>query len=148
MSTTGNEIRRKAIRRTLSQRAGSSPDASAIAEATLGTWQEVAARLEPLIGTGGVDILFGRSLNLTSRSFPCLALASDYGDSVTSLASFRATVENMDVAVAIEASNALLVIFTEMLATMVGESLTERLLDMVWVSPSGSEMEKEAWEAK
>ena len=50
--------------------AGEAPDASAIAEATLNTWRQVAARLAPVIGARGVDALFSRSLHVTSQDLP------------------------------------------------------------------------------
>src|SRR5438128_1114039 len=128
MSTTKRGMRREAIRRTLAQRAGNASDASAIAEATLSTWREVATRLAPVIGTRGVDVLFRRSLHITSKTFSCLAIAGDHKDSSVSLASFRARIENCEKVVAAEASNALLATFTELLATLIGESLTEQLL--------------------
>jgi hypothetical protein len=128
-------MRREAIRRTLAQRAGDAPNASAIAEATLSAWREVADRLTPVIGVRGVDVLFSRALHVTSATFPWLAITGDHEDSTAPLASFRARIENCDTAVAAEASNALLVNFTELLATLIGESLTEQLLGSVLSPP-------------
>ena len=128
MSTAEPDLRRDAIRATLTQRAGGDPDASAIAEATLNTWHQVAARLAPVIGARGVDVLFSRSLHLTSSAFPWLAITGDHGDSAALLASLKARLAGRETDAATEASHALLVTFTELLATLIGESLTERLL--------------------
>ena len=128
-------MRREAIRRTLAQRAGGTPDTSAIAEATFSTWRQMAARLAPLIGARGVDVLFSRSLHLTSKAFPWVAIAGDHADSAASLASFKACFETRETAVAAEASYALLLTFTELLETLIGESLTERLLGPIWAPP-------------
>lgn len=65
MSKPINDLSREAIQRTLTHHAGDAPDASAFAEATIGTWQQAAARLIPVIGTGGVDVLFNPSLHMT-----------------------------------------------------------------------------------
>jgi hypothetical protein len=127
---------REAIRRTLAQGAGEAPDASAIAEATLNTWRQVTDRLAPVIGARGVDALFSRSLHVTSKTFPWLAMAENNGNSAALLTSLKVRLAGQETAAAAEASVALLVNFTELLATLIGASLTERLLASVWLPPS------------
>ncbi|MDD5249307.1 MAG: hypothetical protein PHY45_09995 [Rhodocyclaceae bacterium] len=135
-------MRRDAIRETLAQRCGDAADARAVAEATVGTWLQMAARLAPVIGVRGVDVLFGRALYLTSAKFPWLAI-SEHGDAAAQLASIRARLEAHEAAVAAEAGYVLLATFTELLATLIGEALTERLLLAVWApSPPASELAK------
>jgi hypothetical protein len=135
VTTTDNDQRREAIRRTLAQRAGDTPDTSAVAEALLSTWHQMATRLAPVIGTRGVDAILRRSLHLTSNSFPWLATAEEHADSTAPLISFRACLDASEPAAAAEASYALLVTFTELLATLIGESLTDRLLGPVLAPP-------------
>lgn len=125
-----------AIQSTLARCAGESPDARAAAEATLGTWRRMAAQLVPVIGERGVEVLLTRALHLTSAAFPWLASAGERGEMAATLASIRAALERQDDAVAAEASCALLVTFTEVLTTLIGEPLTERLLGPVWEAPS------------
>lgn len=139
MPTTDSELLRAAIRTTLAQQAGNAPTARAVADAALNLWQQMAARLAPVIGVRGVDILFGRALHLTSRAFPWLVMVSEHGDSAAQLANFKgrvaARIAARDPSVASEASCALLLTFTELLATLIGEPLTERLLAPVWAPP-------------
>jgi hypothetical protein len=130
-----HDMRHEAIRRTLMNHARGTTDASATAEAILGTWGQVAARLTPVIGARGVDALFSRSLHLTSPAFPWLALAGDSEDRATLLANFRKGLETRETAVATEAGYALMVNFTDLLETLIGESLTERLLGPVLAPP-------------
>jgi hypothetical protein len=132
MSTVKNSMRREAIRRILAQRAGGAADASAIAEATLSTWRQMTAQLEPLIGVRGADALFSRSLHLTSKAFPSLAIGGNREGGAALLASLKARLEACEAAVATEASLTLLVTFSDLLATLIGEPLTERLLGTVW----------------
>jgi len=136
MATTSDDLRREAIRGTLARSAGDSPDASAIAEATLNTWRQVTDRLAPVIGARGVDALFSRSLHVTSKTFPWLAMAGNDGSSATLLASLKLRLAGQETAAAAQASYSLLVNFTELLATLIGASLTERLLAPVWRPPS------------
>ncbi len=135
MLTTLHTVRREALRATLARRAGNAPTTRSVADAALGIWQQIAARLEPVIGAGGVDVLFGRSLHLTGKAFPWLAAAGAKGNSAASLGSLRACLETHETQVAAAAGLALLAGFTELLAGLIGESLTDRLLGNVWLLP-------------
>lgn len=128
--------RRKAIRRTLEERAGGASDATMIAEAAVDTWSQIAERLAPVIGTKGVDVLLNRSLHLTSVAFPCLATVGNREDGVDQIAGLRARLAGCNPDITAEASYALLANFTELLTTLIGEPLTWRLLSPVWSSPS------------
>ena len=131
---------REAIRRTMARHVGGTPDASAVAEATLRTWHQMVAQLAPVLGARGVDALFNRSLQLTSATFPWLASAQSDRPGVAPLAGLKALLETRDSTAATEACHALLVTFTELLASLIGEPLTERLLSPIWVfSPAASE---------
>lgn len=125
----------EAIRRTLAYYAGDIADASAIAEATLSIWHQVSARLLPVIGARGVDVLLNRSLYLTGTVSPLLAKSVDQGDRVTVLANIKTRLAASQTNTAAEASYTLFTTFSELLISMIGESLTERLLDAVWSSP-------------
>jgi hypothetical protein len=126
----------------LEQRAGDTPDASRVAAATLSLWHQATTRLKPVIGTGGLDALYGRSLQLTATAFPWLAIGVEGEEITAPLASLRRRLEAIDPVAAAQASVALLVTVTDLLATLVGESLTERLLGPIWTPPAqASELE-------
>ena len=133
---------REAIRNSLAERAGGALDASAIAEATISTWHQVASQIIPVIGAGGVDVLFNRSLHLMCTAFPWLTIPDDHNhkDNVVLLATVKERLAVREPDAAAEASYTLLVNFVELLMSMIGESLTERLLSTVWEPPS-SELE-------
>jgi hypothetical protein len=116
--------------------AGDARDASPVAEATLSIWQQVAARLALIIGGRGVDVLLRRALHLTNTAFPWLAIAEDHRNSAALLASLKARLAGREPDVAMEASITLLVTFTDLLVTLIGESLTDSLLRPVWASRS------------
>jgi hypothetical protein len=132
MTTPIRDLYREAIRKTLMNRAGNAREASLVAEATLDLSQQMTASLAPVIGTRGVDVLFRRSLHLASRTFPWLVMAGEPGDNVSLSADLQARLAGRAPDVAMEASLGLLVTFTELLSTLIGESLTERLLGQVW----------------
>jgi hypothetical protein len=144
MSTARSEARREAIKRRLAQCAGGDSDAKAFALATVSIWPQFSARLAPVIGARGVDILFNRALYLTSTSFPFLALAGNRGRGTAPLEAIRAQIEQQDARVAAAVSCEFLFRFTALLATLVGDSLTDRLLDPVWaLTLPGSEQERD-----
>lgn len=138
MSPTINLICREMIRRTLAHHAGTTPSPDTVAEATFIIWNLVAIRLTPVIGTKGVDILFRRSLHLTAFTFPWLAMAVEYEDTPALLSSAKARLASRETSDSTEAGCALLITFTELLKTLIGESLTGRLLGTIWVSPSST----------
>lgn len=120
----------KAIRSTLVRRAGAGPDASAVAEATLGTLRQLVAQLTPVIGVRGTHALLTYSLHQANHAFTWLE--GDHKDITTLLASIKTRLEAREPADALEASCALLAIFTDLLGDLIGESLTQRLLAPVW----------------
>jgi hypothetical protein len=141
MSTAASRLRRDAIRDKLMQCAGRAPDTNAIAAATVATWPQVVARLEPVIGVRGIDALFMRALHLTSRSFPCVS--GDVGHGTAAIDAINARLRREDASTAAAASYELLFAFTELLADLIGESLTDRLLAPVWALPGpASQWEK------
>jgi hypothetical protein len=145
MATTGKmDERHLAIRTALAQRQGEGAGAGAIASATLGLWREVAACLTPMIGARGVEALFSRSLHLATRVLPWLGQAGEHGEGGGALATFTARLEDCDPAAAAEASAVLLVTFTDLLATMIGASLVDRLLDPVWGAKASATAEETA----
>lgn len=140
MSKTDRKLFQETIRTTLANRAGSAADASAVAAATLSTWHEMAAKLEPVIGARGVEVLFIRALHLTRAAFPWLAIAETQTESAA--LQVKTQLAEQKIHAATEAAYTLLVTFTELLSTLIGESLTEQLLSPVWV-PSSRVSKKE-----
>jgi hypothetical protein len=139
MQTTDSHLLRETIRATLKQRAGNLPETKAVSEATATTWRLVEAQLAPVIGTRGLDILFRRALHQTTTAFPWLAASVDRGGSAGPLPSLMACLATQHTTAAANAAYALLLTFAELLATLIGESLTERLLAPVWAPVSEQE---------
>ncbi len=130
MMDTGEDARRLAIRQTV-QRSGSGTVVPAAAYFEL--WLQTARRLAPVIGTRGVDVLFGRALHIASRRFPWLPTAAD-GASAAPLEVLQACLAGRSAAETDDAGEAVLLIFAGLLEGMVGESLTTRLLGAGWTT--------------
>ena len=131
-TTAGRDRRQASIRRLLESRALASRDSRKAGEDLLLTWAEIEARLTALIGTRGVEALFSRSLHLTGRAFKSLAGLEESAAGSVSIADVAARLAAVEPALAAEASLALLIAFTDLLSTLIGDSLTDRLLEPVW----------------
>src|SRR5680860_65105 len=124
MSTKNKEPGPEILHKAMEHQAEGALDANA----TIQTLRQMNVILTPVIGEVGVNVLFKRSLQLTSKTFPWLTTAENHGDTGDFLASLGARLAGRDTNVAVEASSALLAGFTELLATLIGDSLVETLL--------------------
>jgi len=131
MTDTADGARRLAIRQALSRSVGTASSAAALAAAFFGLWQQTAAQLEPVIGARGVEVLFSRALHLTARRFPWLPTPA-HDNSALPLDVLQTCLAARSASEASEVGEALLLTFTGLLAGMVGESLTDRLLGAGW----------------
>ena len=120
-------------------RVGHEANAAQIADAFFAIWEEIDDALTPIIGSQGVVALYRRSVRLALADHPWLAGGID-GERSTSdpriLKSVRAPRDSTDAAAA---GSGFLQTFHDLLGSLVGPSLTERLLRSVWTnSPSGT----------
>lgn len=126
-----HEIQR--IAQALAFRAGKEADAEQISDAFVGVCQEINAVLEPIIGPRGVAALFKRSLYLTGNDHPWLAGSTQIFESPIDFAVLKSELAEQSSGSANAGGNALLMTLYQLLASMVGPSVTERLLRSVWV---------------
>lgn len=109
--------------------------AAEIAAACGALWHELDTALSPIIGPRGVAALGQRSLHLASVQHPWLA-ARRPGDPATLDATLLVSLlalRSSDDAAAV--GSAFLQTFRELLSSLIGASLTERLLRPVWGPP-------------
>jgi hypothetical protein len=144
MPMPGSADLRQAIRRALAQEAGTDADAKALAAAALRVYDTLAGQLALLIGEGGVRALTARSLHLVRRDFPWLAEAQDPDPSEGPFAQVGFCLERQEPAIAMEAATAALATLGGLLATLIGETLTMRVLRAAWPSAFPDETRQEA----
>ena len=111
-------------------------DSAALAAAAVSTWGAIAAALSPIIGHGGVVALYKRSLHLTRTNYPWLSAADESEMEVDGFAALGTTLAQQECLAASAAHTELLHTFRDLLLSLIGSSLTERLLGSVWDSPS------------
>lgn len=91
-------------------------------------WQDIDVAVRPILGHQGVVALYKRSIFLARRAHPWLTELHDRSAAAMNLDELREAVAHTDNADALEGSDAMLQTFHELLASLVGSSLTERLL--------------------
>ena len=126
MSSANSEGR--PITAPLAYRVHAHADAAQIARAVVGLWDEIDDALTPIVGAGGVVALYQRSLHLTATAHPWLAIKANGGDP----ANLQSLLAQQSPADAAAGGSAFLLTFHGLLSSLVGPSLTERLLRSVW----------------
>lgn len=91
--------------------------------------------LTPIVGPRGVAALYKRSLFLTSHEHPVLLGLHLDVQHDTGLSALTATLMPLSETEAAQVGAALLLSFYELLASLIGPSLTERVLRSLWDRP-------------
>jgi hypothetical protein len=120
----------------LAHRASDNPTAAQISAAVVAIWHEIDAALTPILGQGGVAALYKRTLCLTGTAHPWLASRREDLSTGVDLEALKAVLSQQSGAAAAAGGNDFLQTFHQVLASLVGPSLTERLLRSVWATPS------------
>jgi hypothetical protein len=118
-------------------------DGGRVAERAFAMWGRIEGALVPIIGQRGFAALLKRSLLLASTAHAALADVAATVDTPGCLAALRATLGQQSGPNAIAAHAALLQTFCDLLAGLIGESLTERLLHPVQDNPSSDGTSRE-----
>ncbi|MEO8188504.1 MAG: hypothetical protein ABI580_14205 [Burkholderiaceae bacterium] len=135
-------MRQELIQHALDQGNADDVDANTIAIATARALRLLFAELEPLVGAHAVLALYTRSLHLARSSFERPDPADPKPPS-ENLASLQQDLAARAPADARRAGETLLHSSTDLLASLIGEPLTHRLLLSAWGSPAADELSLE-----
>ena len=136
MPTLSEESRR--IVASLAHRVGPQADTASIAAAVVSILQDVGAALAPIIGQQGVAALYRRSFHLCVSTHPRLAATYDRVPAAMDLIALKSVLVEQTETDALFFGEVLLTTLYELLTTLIGPSLTARLLVGVW-QPSSSD---------
>lgn len=125
------DLRRIALK-ALAQRAGSAAGTGAVAAAAQRAYDDLARVSAPLIGQVGIDALTGRTLYLLQSNYGWLALTREPGQWTGPFAQIIFSLKHQTPAVGMEAAGAVFATLTGLIATLIGEPLTTRLLQEAW----------------
>ena len=112
---------------TLDQRPATG-DAALVADEAVKAWVAIEGALAPIIGNGGVNALFNRSISLVRTTYPSLASLHDAVADATAFQSLHAALALQTRDDAAAANAALQRTFTDLLGQLIGHPLTARLL--------------------
>jgi hypothetical protein len=105
-----------------------------VARDLLAIWNEISTALLPIVGTRGLAALCRRSLHLSCVEFAWLSAAvNGKTEAQQGIEAICALLALQDAAAAAACAQAFLQIFRTLLATLIGVSLTERLLRPAWI---------------
>ena len=96
--------------------------------ALLQPWRHIALQLCPLIGESGFCALFGRAVHVVGPDHAWIAPQQPCRSPEQLLALLDERLASIDAGRAATANDALLRTFTQLLATLIGEALTQRQL--------------------
>jgi hypothetical protein len=103
-----------------------------VADAAIGLWEQLATQIISIVGEGGFDSLYARSLFLSRSTFPWLVASSGAPQIDHRFEKLKTSLAGQTPVLASEANRLLLITFTDILASLVGEQLTARILDSAW----------------
>jgi len=121
----------------LADRMDDGADAEQVAEAIVAIWLDIEQALHPIIGHRGVAALYNRSLHLTAVAYPWLAIDQPAVPAAIDPSGLRSALVQQAAAEAAAGGSALFDSFHELLASLIGAALTDRLLRSVWTRTSG-----------
>jgi len=98
-------------------------------------WQLLSSQLISLIGEGGFNSLYDRSLHLTRAAFPWLTAGEPSRPAECRLSDLKVSLAGPSAAETSKASHMLILTFTNILASLIGESLTIDILCSAWGTP-------------
>lgn len=117
-------------------------DAGQIAEKAVSTWRAIEVALSPIIGQRAVAALYRRSVALIRADHPWLTEHED-NDRNDDFVLLRDSLAQQSSAKARAAHQALLQAFENLLISLLGDSLAERLLKPVFDTSSSDDVAQE-----
>lgn len=95
-------------------------------------WEKLALQIISIVGEGGFNSLYARSIFLTQATFPWLAMDLLSAQNDHRFAELRTRFEAQTPDQVGTANTLLLITFTDLLASLIGEQLTLSILRSAW----------------
>ena len=95
-------------------------------------WEQLATQIVAIIGVGGFNSLYARSLFLTQSRFPWLTGCELPCPADQRFTALKNALDAQAPGDAVEANKRLLCTFTDILAALIGEELTSSILRSAW----------------
>jgi hypothetical protein len=135
---TGDLLRHQIIERLMATR-----HTEKVADAAVILWEQIASQIISVVGEGGFTSLYARSLSLTQSSVPWLAAGALSPQTDHRFAGLKTCLEAQGPEQASAANRLLLITFTDILASLIGEELTITLIRSAWGNDASDRAGKE-----
>jgi len=112
------------------------------ADAAMRLWEQMSVEIISIVGTGGFHSLYARSLFIAQAHFPWLA--ADEMPRLTDqlFAQLRQCFESQTPMQVSAANSLLLITFTDILASLIGDALTTSILRSAWEADASDQTAK------
>jgi hypothetical protein len=130
---------RQVIQSALTQLSTDGADAPCFARGTIAILQAIDAAMAPIISQRGVAALYQRSLFLIRPGFPWLVAVYEGALVPGDFSSLQAALSEQSPEDAMLGTTALLNTFHDLLSSLIGASLTDRLLGSICDTPSSGD---------
>jgi len=105
-----------------------------VADASINLWEQMATQIIAIVGEGGFNSLYARSVFLTRSTYPWIATGALPPQADQRFSGLKMSLEEQTPEQASEANRLLLITFTDILASLIGEELTTSILRSAWGS--------------
>ena len=102
------------------------------ADAAINLWEQMAHQVISIVGEGGFNSLYARSLFLSQPKFPWLSAISHSPQADSRFAELKKSFAAQSPAHVNEANILLLITLTDIMASIIGEQLTMGILRSAW----------------
>lgn len=118
-------------------------DAELVVDAAIYHWELMANQIISIVGEGGFNALYIRCAYITRTTFPWLAANLSSPQVEGRFASLRTSLEGQTPEQAGAANALLLITFSDILTSLIGEELTTRILRSAWAKDAPSRSSEE-----
>lgn len=114
-----------------------------VVDAAIKLWEQMATEIISIVGEIGFNALYSRSLSLTQATFPWVAASSKLPLADQRLPELKVAFKGQSPDIVSEANCLLLITFTDILASLIGEQLTTTILSSAWDNNASVKTSKE-----
>lgn len=142
---TSTQLRHQTINKLINPHAASNADAAILA------WEQFSVQVISIVGVGGFNSLYARSIFLSQKTYPWLidcALTTQTKQRFVELKKCleAQALKDKTAEHTIAANNLLLITFTDIMASIIGDQLTLNILHTAWgdnaLGKNGKELKK------
>lgn len=134
---TSDSLRHQLIKGLIAQHTEKVSDAAVV------QWEQMATQIISIVGEGGFNALYARSVFLAQTTFPWLTACVLAPQADCRFAELKKSLEAQAPALASTANSLLLITFTDILVALIGDQLTTNILHSAWGHDASDRVGKE-----